>query len=78
MYRESCPKKRTEEPLPVECTVRIDYKHMSDYIKRWPEKLVAFVADRLCDDDFQEFTRELYGYICEPDEYGPAFEEWRV
>lgn len=78
MYQEICPKNGTEEPVRVLAGKAIDYADMSDYIKAWPDKLVTFVADRLCDDDMTAFVRELYEYICEGDRDGPPFEEWRL
>ena len=78
MYHRNCPKKRTEyEPLRIEVSHPLHYTDMTAYIRAWPAKLVTFVSDRLCDDDFRSFTRELYEYICEGDEDGPAFEKWR-
>lgn len=64
------------EPILVEIK-SINYEDMADYIRAWPDKLVSFVSGRLCDDDMDAFVRELYGYICEADKDGPAFEEWR-
>lgn len=55
----------------------LDYSDMTDYIRAWPDKLVSFVAHRLCDDDMAHFARELYEYICVADRDGPAFEAWR-
>lgn len=79
MYHVGCPKNRTDDgPIRVECRGQIDYGDMTDYIRAWPDKLVSFVADRLCDDDMAAFTRALYEYICEADHDGPAFEEWRL
>lgn len=78
MYHKYCPKNRTDEPIRVEVGQPLDYADMTDYIRSWPDKLVSFVADRLCDDDMAEFARELYEYICEADAEGPNFEEWRV
>ncbi len=75
MYYIDSPKNRTEA---VPLGQPLDYADMSDYIKAWPDKLVSFVAHRLCDDDMDHFARELYGYICVADHDGPAFEEWRV
>ena len=80
MYQNVCPKNRTDdgEPIRVQVPAALDYGDMTDYIKSWPEKLVSFVAGRLCDDDMEPFARELYAYICVPDQYGPAFEAWRT
>jgi hypothetical protein len=50
---------------------------MMAYLESWPGKLLEFMSDHLADDDKREFVQELYDYICEPDEHGPAFEEWR-
>ena len=77
MYNISCPKKRTDAPIRVVVPAALDYVDMTDYIRSWPDKLVSFVADRLCDDDMAYFARELYEYICVADYDGPAFEEWR-
>lgn len=79
-YHRSGPIKRTDEdePLRVELPPGPDYADMADYIRSWPDKLVTFVADRLCDDDMAPFVRELYEYICQADRDGPAFEEWRL
>ena len=77
MYNTNSPKKRTE-PLWGTVGQPLDYADMTDYIKAWPDKLVSFVALRLCDDDMAAFARELYEYICVADHDGPAFEEWRA
>lgn len=70
-------KKRTQnEVRKIIVPAALDYSRMADYIRSWPEKLVSFVGDRLCDDDFYPFARELYEYLCVPDGDGPAFEEW--
>ena len=66
------------EPIRIDAVSAIDYADMADYIQSWPDKLVAFVSDRLADDDMNPFVRELYQYICEADKDGPAFEEWRA
>ena len=66
------------EPIRIEAVSAIDYADMADYIQSWPDKLVAFVTQRLADDDINLFVRELYQYICEADKDGPAFEEWRA
>lgn len=77
LYHISSPKKRTQdEQLQVFVPAVLDYSRMTDYIRSWPGKLVSFVSDRLCDDDFDLFARELYEYLCVPDRDGPAFEEW--
>ena len=80
MYHLNGPKNRTDsgEPLRVEVPAALDYGDMVDYIRSWPDKLVTFVATRLCDEDMAPFARELYEYICVSDREGPAFEEWRV
>lgn len=79
VYRVRCPKNRTEEgePLRAEVPPALDYGDMTDYIRSWPDKLVSFVAGRLCDDDMDAFARELYEYLCAAGPDGPAFEEWR-
>ena len=78
MYHMDCPKNRTGyEAMRIEVPAALDYVDMTDYIRSWPDKLVSFVSDRLCDDDFHPFARELYEYICIPDRDGPAFEQWR-
>lgn len=77
MYPRNSPKNRTEPTLRVKLPGAMDYSDMADYIRSWPDKLVSFVVDRLCDDDMAPFVRELYEYICVPDAEGPAFEEWR-
>lgn len=77
MYQKQSPINRDDEPICVEMGQPLDYADMTDYIRSWPDKLVSFVADRLCDDDMRAFARELYEYICWPDAEGPAFEEWR-
>ena len=78
MYYINRPKNRTDEPVRVPLGQPLDYVGMTDYIRAWPDKLVSFVAHRLCDDDMDAFARELYEYICVPDHDGPAFEEWRA
>ncbi len=78
MYHRNCPKNRTEyEPLRIKVSTALHYTDMTAYIRAWPNKLVSFVADRICDDDFRPFARELYEYICQQDEDGPPFEKWR-
>lgn len=64
-------------PIRVVRTPVIDYQDMTEYIRSWPDKLVAFAAQRLADDDMRPFARALYEYICQADADGPAFEEWR-
>lgn len=76
LYHINSPKKRTQEQLQVFVPAALDYSRMTDYIRSWPGKLVSFVSDRLCDDDFDAFVQELYEYLCVPDRDGPAFEEW--
>lgn len=76
MYQKNSPKNGTA--LWGEVMQPLDYSDMTDYIRAWPDKLVSFVALRLCDDDMAAFTRELYEYICVPDRDGPDFEEWRT
>lgn len=66
------------EPIRVDAVSAIDYADMTDYIQSWPDKLVAFAAQRLADDDMRAFARALYEYICQADADGPAFEEWRA
>lgn len=78
MYCKSSPKNRTDEPVRVPLGQPLDYTDMTDYIRAWPDKLVSFVAHRLCDDDMAHFARELYEYICVVDRDGPNFEEWRI
>jgi hypothetical protein len=68
---------RYEGPITVDVTNPIDYADMMAYLESWPGKLLEFMSDHLADDDKREFVQELYDYICEPDEHGPAFEEWR-
>lgn len=63
MYQKMCPKNRTDGPIRVQTLPPVDYADMIHYIKARPEKLVSFVADRLCDDDMRPFARELYGYL---------------
>ncbi len=65
-------------PIRVEVPAALPYADMVDYIRSWPDKLVSFVAARLCDDDLDAFAWELYAYICAADRDGPAFEKWRV
>ena len=75
MYIKDSPKNGTQrQAAPWQ---PLDYTDMTDYIRAWPDKLVSFVALRLCDDDMTHFARELYGYICVADREGPNFEEWR-
>lgn len=77
LYHIDCPKNRTlMENMQVDVPAALDYSRMIEYIRFWPEKLVSFVGDRLCDDDFNPFARELYEYLCVSDRDGPAFEEW--
>ncbi len=78
MYHKYGPKNGSDDPIRVSVGQPLNYEDMTDYIRSWPDKLVSFVADRLCDDDMQPFARELYEYICWPDADGPNFEEWRV
>ncbi len=75
-YHRTCPEKRTE-PVYTHFKRPLPYADISDYIRAWPDKLVSFVAERLCDDDMAPFARELYEYICCADRDGPDFEEWR-
>lgn len=77
MYMMDSPKNRTESTLWVELPEAMDYSDMADYIRSWPDKLVSFVVERLCDDDMALFVRELYEYFCVPDADGPGFEQWR-
>ncbi len=65
MYHRNSPKNRTEsgEPIRVEVPPAPDYSRMVDYIRARPDKLVSFVAARVCDDDMDGFARELYEYI---------------
>ena len=77
MYYINSPKNRTE-PVAVPLGQPLNYLDMTDYIKAWPDKLVSFVAFRLCDDDMDRFARELYEYICVADRDGPSFEDWRA
>ena len=77
MYNKNGPKNRTA-PLWGAVAQPLDSGDMRDYIRSWPDKLVSFVAHRLCDDDMDYFARELYEYICVADHDGPAFEKWRV
>lgn len=65
------------EPVRVLWRPVLDYQDMTEYIRAWPDKLTAFVAQRLADDDMRVFARALYEYICQADGDGPAFEEWR-
>lgn len=67
----------TDDTKLVDLAYIIDYADMSDYIESWPDKLVSFVVDHLVDDDMKPFVSRLYEYICEADENGPAFEDWR-
>lgn len=64
-------------PLRAVWTPVLDYQDMTEYIRAWPDKLVAFAAQRLADDDMRAFARALYEYICQADVDGPDFEEWR-
>lgn len=65
MYHRNGPKNRTDsgEPIRVEVPPALNYSGMVDYIRARPEKLVSFVAARLCDDDMDGFARELNEYI---------------
>lgn len=76
MYQMNSPKNGTY--LRGAVGQPLDYSDMTDYIRAWPDKLVSFVAHRLCDDDMTAFARELYEYICVGDRDGPAFEDWRM
>lgn len=78
MYHKCSPINGDNEPLCVSVGQPLNYEDMTDYIRSWPDKLVTFVADRLCEDHMQSFARELYEYICCPDADGPAFEAWRT
>jgi hypothetical protein len=64
------------DAIRVEAKPKIDYNDLSAYVRSWPDKAIAWLCDRLPDDDFQAITRELYEYCCEPDRDGPAFEDW--
>jgi len=77
MYHKKSPENWTDS-IRVTAGQTIDYVDMSDYIRAWPDKLVSFVAEHLCDDDMNAFVRALYEYICQEDAEGPAFEEWRA
>lgn len=77
MYHNNCPINGSYEPLCAQIGQPLDYADMTDYIRAWPDKLVSFVADRLCDDDMAGFARALYEYLCTADRDGPAFEQWR-
>ncbi len=75
-YHRGSPEKGTQ-CVYISAAQCLDYRDMSDYIRAWPDKLVSFVAEHLCDDDMAAFARRLYRYICRADKDGPAFEEWR-
>lgn len=77
MYHKYSPINGDIEPLLVSVGQPLNYEDMVDYIRSWPDKLVTFVAERLCEDEMQPFARALYEYICVGDRDGPAFEEWR-
>lgn len=76
-YHKKCPKNGTDHEIRLIPCPSIDYRDMAEYIKIWPEKLVGFVAERICDDDFRDFARQLYIHICSADDDGPDFEDWR-
>lgn len=75
-----CMSQKTDDHDPIRVSVGqpLNYEDMTDYIRSWPDKLVSFVAERLCEDHMRDFARELYEYICRPDAEGPNFEEWRT
>ena len=64
------------EPIRINTRAALPYEDIADYVKAWPDKLVAFVNEAICDDDMRAFAERLYEYICEPDKDGPAFEKW--
>ena len=76
MYHKCSPKNGTEEIIRVEIPAVLDYSGITSYIRAWPDKLVSFVSDRICDDDFCSFAMELYEYLREADRDGPAFDVW--
>lgn len=75
--KPDCPWAEAGEPVRVVWRPVIDYEDMTAYLRAWPDKLTAFVTQRLADDDMGPFTRELYEYICRADADGPDFEQWR-
>lgn len=54
----------------------IDYFGLSEYVKAWPDKLVAFFRDHVPDDEYHEFVRDFWDYCKEGDGDGPAIERW--
>lgn len=78
LYHIQSPKYRTEiGPIRAALAGPLDYSAMTGYLRAYPAAAAAFLSDRLCDDDFAPIARELYEYICLPDETAPAFEEWK-
>lgn len=78
-YHRERPINRTERgdgPLRVSVYGALDYEGMTDYIRSWPEKLVSFVVERLCDDDWRPFARQLYEHLRCGDGDGPPFTPW--
>lgn len=77
MYHKGSPKNGTEYGIiKVEISPALDYSRITSYIRAWPDKLVNFVSDRICDDDFHSFALELYEYLREADRDGPAIDTW--
>lgn len=77
IYHKESPKNGTEyEAIKVEISSVLDYSRLTSYIRTWPNKLVSFVSDRICDDDFHSFALELYEYLRDADRDGPAFDTW--
>lgn len=64
------------EPIRVEAGEPIDYIEFEEYLRSWPDKLVAFTCDYLADDEYRVFVRDLFCYCCEKDKDGPDFREW--
>lgn len=77
MYHKYSPINGDDGSIRVKMGQPLNYTDMVDYIKAWPDKLVTFVAERLCEDHMAVFARELYEHICCRDADGPDFEQWR-
>lgn len=78
-YHTQRPINRTERgggPLRASVRGALDYEGMTDYIRSRPEKLVSFVVERLCDDDWRPFARQLYEHLRGGDGDGPPFVPW--
>lgn len=56
----------------------IDYEDLLEYLKAWPDRLYRYLEEHLVDDESGGFVQGLYEDVCQADQYGPGFEEWRA